>query len=598
MSLDKRKIVFKGYSKQLLDYIFDNQFLNEDIYKLFVNQYRIHPDIENGWRGEFWGKLTRSACSVYKLTQSKELYNVLKDSVLDILTVQEPNGRVSSYPLEKEFQSWDLWGRKYVMLGLIYFYDICKSEALKRKIIKFLKKHANYIIKRIGDGKNQKSIFETSPVYGTLNSCSILSPFVRLYNLTNEQKYLDFAKYLVDSGLCKTFNIIDAAFDSNLSPFEFNEKKAYELMSCYNGLLDYYEVTKEKTYLNAVESFVDKLLKTDYTVIGCAGTDSEFLDNSSLKQTEETKAFSQETCVTVTLMDLCKHLYDLTGSTKYIDVIERSTLNAYFGAINNEEQTMKDSRGLVWHGDDCYCAKHPSFPFDSYSPLVNYKRGYQVAGFMLMQNGESYGCCAAIGGFGMGIYLDSLIDVKDNQVTINLFDSYSSSFIVNGNNVSLVMKANPFNSNKYLIKVKGGNTQFTLKVRIPSWMKNASLSVDGTPQSKIDNNYFVIENTWNNNEITISFDKELSVMDLNNKVSLNYGPIVLTSDERLNKDNNVVLKKNKASTIKVKKNKAFNSNVCLSLRNGKHTYYFVDYAQAGKNFDEEQSNISVWFNTK
>ena len=119
---------------------------------------------------------------------------------------------------------------------------MCKSKTLQKKIITFLKKHADYIIQRIGEQENQKSIFETSPIYGALNSCSILSPFVRLYKLTNEKRYFDFSKYLVDSGLCSSFNIIDAAFDEQLSPFEFKEKKAYELMSCYNGLLDFYEV--------------------------------------------------------------------------------------------------------------------------------------------------------------------------------------------------------------------------------------------------------------------------------------------------------------------------------------------------------------------
>lgn len=597
---DSKTISLKGYSKQLLDYINNVQFFDESIYKLFVNQFRIHPDIDNGWRGEFWGKLIRSACSVYKITKSNKLYNVLKNTVLDILTVQEKNGRVSSYPLDEEFKSWDMWGRKYVMLGLIYFYDICKSESLKRKIIKFLKKHADYIVKRIGDEKNKKSVFETSSTYGALNSCSILSPFVRLYNITGEERYFKFATYLVNSGLCSSFNIIDAAFEENLYPFEFKEKKAYELLSCYNGLLDYYEVSKDEKYLRAVISVFDKLLKTDYTVIGCAGTDSEFLDNSSIKQTEYSGQFSQETCVTVTILDVAKHLYDLTGNSKYIDIIERSVLNGYFGAINNEHQTMEKSRGLVWSGDNCRCEKHSSFPFDSYSPLVNLRRGYQIAGFMLMQDGKSYGCCAAIGGFGMGLYLDSLFNVKDKEVTINLFDSYSSKFEFDNKEVSLKMKADPFSSKKYILKINGNNAKFALKIRIPTWMNNVSIRLDNSLlKENIKDGYFIINKNWVNNEIIISFDKSLLITNLNDKIAINYGPVVLTSDERLNKDNAVIFeKKIKESLFKKCVNNVFSSNICFSYKYNNDKFYFVDYAQAGKNFDEEKSRVSVWFNFK
>ena len=58
---------------------------------------------------------------------------MLKETVLDMLTTQDEGGRFSSYTADREFFSWDMWGRKYVMLGMIYFIDICKSESFKRK---------------------------------------------------------------------------------------------------------------------------------------------------------------------------------------------------------------------------------------------------------------------------------------------------------------------------------------------------------------------------------------------------------------------------------------------------------------------------------
>ena len=34
-----------------------------------------------------------------------------------------PDGRLSSYPRAQEFGFWDIWGRKYALLGLVAYYD-------------------------------------------------------------------------------------------------------------------------------------------------------------------------------------------------------------------------------------------------------------------------------------------------------------------------------------------------------------------------------------------------------------------------------------------------------------------------------------------
>lgn len=598
--LNIEKIKFSGYTSELLNYILNEQFLDENLYKLFVNQFRIHSDINNGWRGEFWGKLVRSACSIYKTNKSKKLYSILKSTIVDLMSTQEKSGRVSSYSLSEEFNGWDLWGRKYVMLGMEYFYDICESDHLKRRIVNFLKKHANYIVKNIGNDKGKKSIFDTSNVYGCLNSCSIVSPFVRLFKITNDKKYLDFAKNIIDDGLCSSFDIIDAANDDNLMPFEFKEKKAYELMSCFNGVLDYYEVSKDQFYLNTVIKFFDKLIKSDYTVIGCCGTDSEFLNNSTLKQTLKEYAFSQETCVSVTLLDLAKHLFDITKASKYVDVIEKTTLNAFFGSINNEKQTMKKTRGLVWDGDNCTMPNHRSFPFDSYSPLVSSKRGYQVAGFMMLQDGESYGCCAAIGGFGFGLYSDSLISISDEVLYLNLFDSYKADVILNSKKICLKMKANSFKGNKCVIDIKSNNCSFALKIRIPQWAYNCEVYLNDEKLNLVlDDNYLSLNRLWNDDRIIIKFKRKVTSFVLNNKVSLSYGPIVLTTDERYGDiDNFNFGKKINSSKFKHAKEDLFKSNLHLVFEKDSNKYHFVDYAQAGKNYDSDNSNINVWYQIK
>ena len=198
---DPGEIKLGGYGGEIIDYTIENQLLDVDTWSLLVNQFRLMEDgINKGWRGEYWGKMMRGAALTYRATKNEKLYTVLKESVLDMLTTQEPSGRFSTYTTDTEFHAWDMWARKYVMLGMMYFLDICKSKSLSSKIITAMKKHADYIIAHIGEGRGKKSIFDTAEHIGSMNSCSILEPFVRLYNLTGKHKYLDFATYLVKSG--------------------------------------------------------------------------------------------------------------------------------------------------------------------------------------------------------------------------------------------------------------------------------------------------------------------------------------------------------------------------------------------------------------
>ena len=75
-------------------------------------------DYEGGWRGEYWGKMMRVACFVYSYSKDEKLYEILTDTVIDMLSAQEASGRISSYGVHHEFEAWDLWSRKYVLLGM------------------------------------------------------------------------------------------------------------------------------------------------------------------------------------------------------------------------------------------------------------------------------------------------------------------------------------------------------------------------------------------------------------------------------------------------------------------------------------------------
>ena len=589
-----------GHSRDLTEYVTKKQLTDEELWELFVNQYRLHSDKNGEWKGEFWGKTMRGASLTYVSDKDERLYKVLVNTIEDMLSVQEKSGRISTYATDFEFNGWDMWCRKYVMLGMLYFLSICKSKSLEKRVVGSLRKQADYIIAHIGEGEGKKSIFDTSTLYGAMNSCSILEAFVKLYGITKEQRYLDFSTYIVNGGFSKNLNLVEECLNKRKYPYQFGDVKAYEMMSCFEGLTEYYKYVKDEKYLRAAENFVEMLVKTDYTIIGCCGCSTEMLDNSSVTQTNYSDDIMQETCVTVTFIKLCAKLFLLTGKPRYMDYIERSSYNALYGAVNDTEQTMKRTDGDVRVEDGCYQVEHESYPFDSYSPLVYSRRGKKVGGFMVMQDGRSYGCCACIGSAGLAVSNLASISAYGGGFSINLYNSFSFRSDYDGAPIKIVCNADVYTKNKAKIRVNACGKDFEIKLRIPEWMVKYELKIDGEKiYAERDDGYISVKKEWSENVIELTYSARVKEHVLNDKVAFTKGPIVLARDIRFG-DITEPVPTGKRHTVKEKrvKNDKFKNNVTYEIRIGNERFTMCDYSSAGKDYDDENSCVTVWQNIK
>lgn len=455
---------FKGIADSVAKFLEEEHLCNSDLWKKFVDVFRTHPDGANrGWRGEYWGKMMRGAVLVYKYTQSERLYAALTESVCDMLTVIEADGRVSSYSRELEFLGWDIWSRKYVILACEYYLEICRDESLKTEIVAFISRAADYLIDKIGAEKIK--ITKASNHWLGLNSSSILEPIVRLYRLTGEKKYLDFASYIVDVGGAEGINIFDLAYENKLYPYQYGVSKAYEMTSCFEGLLEYYEVTGISKYKTAVLNYAKAILESEMSIIGSAGTTHELFDHTRTRQTREQEdEVMQETCVTVTLMKFFARVLGLTEDSAYADAIEKSFYNAYLGALNTErresEYPYKTTEGVV----------STILPFDAYSPLTPARRGRVVGGYQVLPDMTYYGCCACIGAAGVGVFLDNAVVIGDDCVTINFYEQGNVKFDYLTTKVCINIETDYPKSETVRINIDAEKpVKFTLRLRKPAW---------------------------------------------------------------------------------------------------------------------------------
>ena len=579
-------------------FVESHQSKNIALWTSFVEQFKLQVDSEKGgWSGEFYGKMMRGACWIYKYTQDEGLYRILENTVRYLLSCQEENGRISSYEKEKEFTYWDMWCRKYVLLGTQYFYEICKDDSLKEEIINVLNRHLDYIIDHIGEDAGKIDILESTThnpsTWGALNSSSILEPVVRQYYLTGNKKYIDFASYIVKRGGSKWGNIYTLAIEGTTPPYEYPVTKAYEATSFFEGVLEYYRATGDEDARRAFINFMSKVVETDLTVIGCSGCTHELFDHSSLVQTEVNEHVKQETCVTVTLMKAFYQALCLTGEAKYADAMERSGYNAMLGSINFPKNTAPatDMPYREIHGYDAvnpFTRLIEGYTFDSYAPLYKDKRNRIVGGFRRMPGDKSYGCCACIGASGVAVMPLSSVMLARDGIRIN----HLMNGTVTLDGVTLKIETNYPYGDKAKITVNTDIKEaFNIGIRVPSYTDG--MTVNGEKAKSDSFGYATLNKVWKCGEtIDVVIPKNMTVIELNEKISVSSGIIVLAVDERIEDiDVKVTDKITRVEKITTPfpSREAYN----VTFSNGT-TVKMVDFASAGWDFSHEKGRITVW----
>ncbi|MBE5772930.1 MAG: hypothetical protein E7337_03220 [Clostridiales bacterium] len=610
--MDAIRLNFSGMADWAVRFLSENQ-LNDPIqWRKFVDVYRTRPDHENaGWRGEYWGKMMRGGALVYAYSRDPALYDVLTGTVEDMLTCADPDGRVSTYDRGAEFDAWDIWCRKYVLLGMEYYLEICADDGLKARIIAFLKGALDYIMSKVGEGPGKIGITDASRSWYGVNSASLLEPVVRLYRLTGEKKYLDYAAYIVSTGGAEGINIFELALENKLKPYQYGVSKAYEMTSCFEGLLEYYYETGIEKYRTAVVNYAHAVLETEISVIGSCGITHELFDHTRTRQTVRQDEVAQEICVTVTWMKFCVRLFELTGESLFIDCMEQSFFNSYLGAFNIDRKHSESTEKQFAEGK---CVR-TCMPVDSYSPLIPGKRGLKTGGYQVMPDKSYYGCCACIAPAGVGMYLKEAVCIRDGAVYVNCFEKGSAEFDYEGARVVLRMDTDYPVSGRVDMHITADRpVTFTLRVRVPGWTGRRE-------------GYAEYTRCWQDDTLHVEYDMPLRTLrpetwdedivytgpfsnakyihgagpvkvfhkpEEDDYICLMRGPITLAADSRMGKPADSLFDFEPAGTVCADKEivPGVGCMVKLAFANREGAeFHLVDYASAGRDWE---TTIAAW----
>ena len=460
---------------------------------------------------EFWGKWVQGAIASYRYNHDPELYEIIKKSAEDMMATQTEDGYIGNYPPKYQLNGWDVWGRKYTALGLICWYDLSKDKKALDSACRLI----DHLMTQVGPGK--VDIVSTGFYIGMASS-SVLEPVLYLYNKTKEEKYLNFARYIVDRWekkggpalISKSLNDVPVAnrFPHPKAWFSpENGHKAYEMMSCYEGLLELYKITKNPLYLTVVEKTVNHIINEEINIAGSGSAFECWYDGKRL-QTLPTY-HTMETCVTFTWMQLCNRLLELTGNTLYADCMERTIYNALMASLKDDgSQIVK------------------------YSPL----EGCRYEGEE--QCGMHINCCNANGPRAFAMIPQAIYRSEENRIKVNFFMTSEADFIVNKKvNVHLAQITDYPKTDKIEFEINPSKaSEFTMSLRIPFWSEQLCVKVNDEELKDVEKGcYLNIKRQWKKGDrISLQFDLRARLLEMNNAQAILRGPVVMARDSRFN----------------------------------------------------------------
>ncbi len=354
---------------------------------------------------------------------------------------------------------------------------------------------------------------------------------VKLYKATNDKKYLDLAKWLLEERghkLAKGYTWTewrDTAYAQDVVPVREQKEitgHAVRAMYMYTGAADVAALTGDVGYMNAMNTvWEDVVYRNMYLTggIGSSGSNEGFSVDYDLPNEQ---AYC-ETCASVGMVFWNQRMNMLTGDSKFIDVLERSLYN---GARD----------GLSLSGDRFFYG----------NPLASDGRHFRREWF-------GTACCPAniarlIASLGDYIYAKS-----DNALRVNLFVGSSTNVKIGKTDVAVAQTTNyPWDGNVSITVDPVKKSKFALQVRVPGWITGEAvpgglyvfedkkpttftITVNGKPATyTMNKGYAVIDREWKKGDkVSVSLPMDIKrvvsrpeIKQDEDRVALQRGPIV------------------------------------------------------------------------
>ncbi|WP_339884091.1 glycoside hydrolase family 127 protein [Polaribacter vadi] len=526
--------------------------------------------------GTVKGQMPFDDSDVYKIIEgasnslisapNKQLEQLL-DSLVNIIKIgQEKDGYLTTWrsinpanppadwvKVDKGVR-WESLDKSHELYNVGHLYEaavVHYKATGKRNFLDIALKNADLIVQTFGA--------EEGKIHTVPGHQIIETGLIKLYEVTQNEAYLNLAKYFLDNrGNHENHNSFGAYAQDHIPVVNQEEVVGHAVRAIYmySAMTDIAAIQNDTSYQQATDKLWNNMVSKKMYLTGGIGAKHEgeaFGENYELPNLT---AYN-ETCASIGNVYWNHRLHNASGDVKYFDIIERTLYNGLISGLSLDGEKFFYPNALKSDGVyefnqgactrkswfDCSCCPTNIIRFIPSLPSLMYSK-------------------------------------TKNTVYVNLYASNEATIVLENNTVHISQQTNyPWEGHVAITLNSEKASEFTVKLRVPNWAKNevipsnlyqyiekssknTNISINGKPVAieEIDG-YFSITKTWNKGEtITLDFPMEVkkvvsnaNVIENKNKIALEYGPLVYAIEEIDNKIDFDAITINSSDVFEIKK---------------------------------------------
>ncbi len=513
----------------------DNLLLSHRLEAGLIHLPYMPENIHKGWdspiseiRGTVAGHWLSAAARIFSETGDMELKSRADFIVSEIARCQKEHLNGWAFPIPEKYLYWlkrgkRVWAPQYVchknMMGLLDMHTFAGNQEAMDILLKCADWFYNFTNDISREQMNEMMEFEETG--------GIMEHWANLYALTGNDRHLELMKRyerpLLFEPLYRGEDVLTNMHANTTIPEVHGAARAYE-------------VTGEERYRRIVENYW-KLVVNRRGMYATGGQTSGEVWTPMDKQSARLGELNQEHCTVYNMMRLSEYLLRWTGKAEYADYWERNLYNGIF------------AQGY-WKGRNIFMAGDPITPETGlvayYLPLTAGSRkkwGSETEHFWcchntLMQANANHRegiFYAHEGGVTVCQYMPSKLEATHSGVTVKIEQSFDMR-------TGELFRIRPVEGQAHsrprdiqvCFKINAeAPVEFTLKLRIPWWLKEEMKCFVNGNEVKWDNDgkgFACISKAWHNDHVRVVLPKGLTcwpLPDSPDTVAFMDGPVVL-----------------------------------------------------------------------
>ena len=408
---------------------------------------------------------------------------------------QQPDGYINTFytltGLDKRWTNMDkhemYCAGHMIEAGVAYY-----QATGKRKLLDICIRMTDHMMSQFGPGKR----------HWVPGHEEIELALVKLYQTTQEQKYLDFAYWLLeerghghgtmgDEGKWNPVYYQDIVPVRQLTDISGH---AVRCMYLYCGMADVAALKNDTGYIAAMDRLWDDVVHRNMYITGGVGSSH---DNEGFTEDYDLPNLDAycETCASVGMVLWNQRMNQLTGDSKYIDVLERSLYNGALAGISlggdrffyvNPLESKGDHHRQEWYG----CACCPS----------------QLSRFL-----------PSIGNY---IYASS-----DDALWVNLYIGNTGQIRIGETDILLTQETDYLWDGSVKLTISTSQPlEKEIRLRIPNWCKTYDLSINGKRINVSEEKGYAVIKDWKSQDvIALDMDMPVEIVAADPHVKENFG---------------------------------------------------------------------------